>query len=252
MPPSFGGEERSSGLFPITSHSHPSRPSQLSPANRRLPSQAPRPMLAYLRVHTKLTGPRRRSHIVVPLLAPAPSPGPRHGAARRRPHSSGGRCSSSVSSTLPEEKVGGAPDRFLGRARKPAARRGARDSERAGAPRRGGNRDPELQPAPGARVRHYLALRLSFDWSNGAAPRPPSPSSSAPPRPVRGGRLKGTPRLFLAPARPGGVPGLPRRPGPARPRSASPPGPAMWPRKPRASPWGASTGRARHARGSDG
>lgn len=154
----------------------PLRPSQLSPADRRLSSQAPGPTLAYLGVHTKLTGPRRRSHIVVPLLAPAPSPGPRRGAARRRPHSSGGSCSSSVSSTLPVEEVGGAPGRFLGRARKPAARRGARDSERAGAPGRGGNGDPELQPASGARVRHYLALRLSFDWSNGTAPRPPPPT----------------------------------------------------------------------------
>ena len=67
----------------------PPPPSQLSPADRRLPRQDPRPMLAYLGVHTKLTGPRRQSHIVGPLLAPAPSPGPRRGDARRRPHSSG-------------------------------------------------------------------------------------------------------------------------------------------------------------------
>lgn len=78
--------------------------------------------------------------------------------------------------------MGGAPGRLLCPAREPAARRGARDSERAGAPGRGGGSDPELQPAPGARVRHYLALRLSFDWSNGAAPYPPAPPPPDPPR----------------------------------------------------------------------
>lgn len=225
MPPFFGGEERSSGLLPITSHPHPSRPSQLSPANRRLSSQAPRPMLAYLRVHTKLTGPRRRSHIVVPLLAPAPSPGPRRGAARRRPHSSGGSCSSSVSSTLPEEKVGGAPGRFLGRARKPAARRGARDSERAAAPGRGGNRDPELQPAPGARVRHYLALRLSFDWSNGAAPRPPLPQLARATETRAGRPLKGNAAPFPRPRSARGSPRAAQAPRTRAPPFGQSPGP---------------------------
>lgn len=158
--------------LPATSGS----PSQLSPADGRLPRQAPRLLLAYLGVHTKLTGPRRRSHIVISLLAPAPSPDPRRGAAGRRPPSSGGNCSSSVSSKLPEEEAGGARDRLLGPAREPAARRGARDGKRAGAPGRGGGEDRELQPAHRARVRHYLALLLSFDWSNRAAPRPPPPA----------------------------------------------------------------------------
>lgn len=33
-------------------------------------------------------------------------------------------------------------------------------------------RAPGAQPAPGTGVRHYLALRLSFDWSDSAAPIP--------------------------------------------------------------------------------
>lgn len=177
-PTSPGGEERSCGLFPQLRGPPRPRPSP----DGRLPRQVPHPMLAYLGVHTKLTGPRRRSHIVVPLLAPSPSPGPCNEAARRRPHSSSGNCNSSVSSKLQEEGMGGAPGRLLCPAREPAARRGARDSERAGAPGRGGGSDPELQPAPGARVRHYLALRLSFDWSNGAAPYPPAPPPPDPPR----------------------------------------------------------------------
>lgn len=163
---------------PTASHNFRAPPSsQLSPADGRLPRQAPRLLLAYLGVHTKLTGPRRRSHIVSSLPAPAPSPDPRRGAAGRRPHSSGGNCGSGVSSKLPEEEAGGPPGRLVGPAREPAARRGTRDGEPAGAPGRGGGSggggDRELQPAPRARVRHYLALRLSFDWSNGAAPRPP-------------------------------------------------------------------------------
>lgn len=81
-----GGKEE---FWPLPITSGPPAPSQLSSEDRRLPRQDPRPMLAYLGVHTKLTGPQRRSHIVGPLLAPAPSPGPRRGAARRRPHSSG-------------------------------------------------------------------------------------------------------------------------------------------------------------------
>lgn len=164
-------------------------------------------------------------------LRPAPVPVAEPLAAG--PTAAGGSCSSSVSSKLLKEEVGGAPGRFLGPAPEPVARRGARDGERAGAPRRGGDGDPELQPAPRARVRHYLALRLSFDWSNGAAPRPPPPPSSpAPPRPVRGGRLKGTPRLSLAPARPPGLPGLPELPGPARPVPPVAGGPRRGPASP--------------------
>lgn len=122
--PSRGGRK---GVF-ASSHNFFSAPSQLSPADARLPRQAPRSMLAYLWVHTKLKGPQRRSHILVPLLAPEPRPGPRRGAARRRPHSSVGSCSSSVSSKLHKEELGGAQGRLLGPAREPAARRGARDS----------------------------------------------------------------------------------------------------------------------------
>ncbi|KAK2100623.1 hypothetical protein P7K49_021971 [Saguinus oedipus] len=54
-------------------------------------------------------------------------------------------------------------------------------------------------------------------------PPPPSPVSPALPIPVRGGRLKGTPRLFLAQALPPGdrgVPGTPRFPGPCTPHSS--------------------------------
>lgn len=122
---------------------------------------------------------------------------------------------SSVSLKPPEQEMGGAPGRFLRPAREPEALRGARDSEPAGAPGRGGGSgwDPELQAAPCARVRHYLALRLSFDWSNGATPPPPSPRSPALPIPVRGGCLKGTPRLFLARGTEGRL-GLPAPPGP--------------------------------------
>lgn len=241
-PPSPGGEERSSGLFPQLRG--PPRP--FPPPDGRLPRQVPRPVLAYLGVHTKLTGPRRRSHIVVPLVVPSPSPRPCSEAARCRPHSSGGNCNSSVSSKLQEEGMGGAPDQLLCPAREPAARRGARDSERAGAPGRGGGSDRELQPTPGARVRHYLALRLSFDWSNGTAPRPPPPPGSpAPPIPVRGGRLKGTPRLFCAPAQPPGLPGLS---GPARPVKPVPGAPPLNPASP-APAWGTSVGRTRSARG---
>lgn len=96
IPPLLEG--RKEGVWPLPTTSAP--PSQLSLANPRLPRQAPRLVLAYLGVHTKLTGPRQRSHIVVRLLAPEPSPGPRRGAPCRRPHSSGGSCSSSVSSKL--------------------------------------------------------------------------------------------------------------------------------------------------------
>lgn len=69
-------------------------------------------------------------------------------------------------------------------AREPAVRRGARDGERASAPGRSSGGDWELQPARRARVRHYLALRLSFDWSNGAAPPPPPRASLSSPRPA--------------------------------------------------------------------
>lgn len=99
---------------------------------------------------------------------------------------------------------------------------GSAGQRAGGCARGGGGEDRELLPAPGARVRHYLALRLSLDWSNGAAPRSPPPGSREPLIPVRGGRLKGTPRLFLV--------GLCRRdsrgcrssPGPRASRSPSP------------------------------
>lgn len=40
------------------------------------------------------------------------------------------------------------------------------------APARRQRRAPGAQPAPGTGVRHYLALRLSLDWSDSAAPIP--------------------------------------------------------------------------------
>jgi hypothetical protein len=78
-------------------------------------------------------------------------------------------------------------------------------------------RDPELQPALCTWVRHYLALRLSFDWSNGAAPRPPPPSrlprfaratDTGSRRPLKGNAAP-FPRLGSAP---GGPLGNPRAP----------------------------------------
>lgn len=90
--PLLSQDEGEAGV--LRSHNFSSLPHP-TPANfpgrtrRRLPRLAPRPAVAYLGVHTKLSGPRQRSHIVVTLLAPAPCPGPR--ALSRLPHSRGGR-----------------------------------------------------------------------------------------------------------------------------------------------------------------
>lgn len=239
--PSPGGEEFC--LFPNFGAPQPT-----FPADGRFPRPAPRPWLAYLGVHTKITGPRRRSHIVVPLPAPARSPGPRRGAALRRPPSSGGGCRLGVSSKLHEEQRACGPP--LEPAREPAARRGARDSERAAAPGRGGgDRSSSLRRGSGQTL-----------FSSSVAPglvgrrRPPPPG----PRPrlaratdtVRGRRLKGTPRLFLprlSPRDSRGSPGprTPRRlslgPRDVAPQAPRPPGaPRQDARRARRPPRGAS------------
>lgn len=68
------------------------------------------------------------------------------------------------------------------------------------APARQQRRAPRAQPEPGTGVRHYLALRLSFDWSDSAAPIPSLLRRATDTH--WGGCLKGTTRLFLAGAQP--------------------------------------------------
>lgn len=75
--------------------------------------------------------------------------------------------------SLPRREVARRPRRFpspspgvpgaMGTVRQPAS---------GCVPARRQRRAPGAQPAPGTGVRHYLALRLSFDWSDSAAPIP--------------------------------------------------------------------------------
>lgn len=106
---------------------------------------------------------------------------------------------------------------------------------RAGAPGGGGGGGRELLPAPGARVRHHLALRLRQDWSDVAAPppTPPPPPTTLPSRPAPPRRrsqcgaaasrerrpLKGNAAPF---PRPGSTPGTPEAPPARAPRAACP------------------------------
>lgn len=113
---------------------------------------------------------------------------------------------------------------------------------RAGARRRRGPGAPACASSSGQTL---FSSSVELRLVKRRRPPPPSPGSPAPPIPVRGGRLKGTPRLFLAPAQPLGLPGLPGSPHPAPPVPGAP-------RRGPASPAPARAGRTRRARRFEG
>ncbi|XP_059041678.1 transcription initiation factor TFIID subunit 4-like [Mustela lutreola] len=191
--------------LPTTSGS----PSQLSPADGRLPRQAPTPATCLPRSPHKAHGsPAEESHR---YLAPGPCAQPRSPSRSRWPPAPQQRWQLQFKCLIKASRRGGGG--HAGPAPRP--RPGARGATWGAGQRAGGCARARRRRGPGAPACASSSGQTLFSSSvelrlvKPRRPPPPSPGSPAPPIPVRGGRLKGTPRLFLAPAQLLGLPGLP-------------------------------------------
>ncbi|CAI9153376.1 unnamed protein product [Rangifer tarandus platyrhynchus] len=217
MPPSRGREEKSSGLFPITSPPPPP-PQPTFPGRPAAPEPSPTSDARLPRGPHKAHGsPAAESHR---RPAPGPCAQPRSPSRSRSPPAPQQRWQLQFKRLINASRGGGG-----GRAGPvPRPRPEARGATGCAGQRAGGCARVRRQRGPGAPACAWSAGQTLFSSSvelrlvRRRRPPPPSPSSPAPPRPVRGGRLKGTPRLFLAPR---SAPGTPRA---ARaPRTRAPP-----------------------------
>lgn len=216
--PSPGGEERRSDLFPQLR----GPPQPTFPRGRAAPAPSPTPAARLPpgphKAHGSLA---EESHRYV---SPGPCAQPRSPSRSRWLPAPQQRWQLQFKRLIKASRGGGGGGRAGPAPRpRPGARGATGDAGRraggcARARRRQRRRGPGAPACASSSGQTLFSSSVELRLVKRRRPPPPSPGSPAPPIPVRGGRLKGTPRLFLTPLSPRDSRDSP---GPRAPRSQS-------------------------------